>query len=517
MYGETILAKKYVIYARKSTDEPGKQLRSTEDQVAECKELAERLGLNVPEKPIIEKQTAKIPGVRPLFTKLLKRIGAGEVDGIIAWHPDRLARNMKEGGEIIHLIDTGKLVDLKFVSHPFTNDPSGKMLLGIAFALSKEYSDRLSVNVQRGNKRNLMEGKGSGHFKHGYFRDEEGFQRPDAKTFGLIKEAWHMRLKDTSYEKIVAWLNGQGYKRKIKKEKTKMARYQAMSEAKLSNVFADPMYFGQLNQGGEKINLCELYDFVPMVSEQEYFEVQRLNSRGRERVRENMKHVYPLRGHIFCSACETLCNPGASRSRNNERYLYYRCNNKQCRLYGKGIRAKIVFAGIEKAFREDLNLTHKQYQEYTGAFRQRQIDRRTARKTEMDRLQGTLKHAESEHSRLSDEFMQNSAHMTEKMRTKRLGEISRLEKDQETLEGQIKELKQDELTDLLNYDQLLNLWKKADLYWRNADHVQKSEIARLFILNLATNFKNVVKVRLRPEFSKGKDTLLVQDGGLAWT
>ena len=36
---------------------------------------------------------------------MLDFIEAGGADGIIAWHPDRLARNAFDGGRIIDLID----------------------------------------------------------------------------------------------------------------------------------------------------------------------------------------------------------------------------------------------------------------------------------------------------------------------------------------------------------------------------------------------------------------------------
>jgi DNA invertase Pin-like site-specific DNA recombinase len=91
---------KYVIYARKSTDDPQRQVRSIEDQIAECRQLAERLHLKVV-GTITEKKSAKKPGRRPLFTKMLNDIKLGKFDGIVAWHPDRLARNMKEGGNLL--------------------------------------------------------------------------------------------------------------------------------------------------------------------------------------------------------------------------------------------------------------------------------------------------------------------------------------------------------------------------------------------------------------------------------
>ncbi|MGI6335228.1 MAG: recombinase family protein [Minisyncoccales bacterium] len=60
-----------------------------------------------------ESQTAKEPG-RPIFNNMLDRIEKGEADGILAWHPDRLARNSVDGGKIIFLIDSEKIKALKF-------------------------------------------------------------------------------------------------------------------------------------------------------------------------------------------------------------------------------------------------------------------------------------------------------------------------------------------------------------------------------------------------------------------
>src|SRR3989339_2077108 len=147
---------KYIAYCRKSTDEKDKQVLSIDQQIAELKEFATREHLEVIEF-VTEAKTAKIPG-REQFAQVLKRIEKGEAQGIVSWHPDRLARNSIDGGKIIYLLDTGKLLDLKFPSHWFENTPQGKFMLSIAFGQSKYYIDNLSENVKRGLRQKLRNG-----------------------------------------------------------------------------------------------------------------------------------------------------------------------------------------------------------------------------------------------------------------------------------------------------------------------------------------------------------------------
>ena len=98
---------KFFLYARKSTDEPDRQILSIESQIDELKEFAEREQLEIVET-FVESQTAKEPG-RPIFNNMLSLIEKGKASGILAWHPDRLARNSIVGGKIIYLCDLGKI------------------------------------------------------------------------------------------------------------------------------------------------------------------------------------------------------------------------------------------------------------------------------------------------------------------------------------------------------------------------------------------------------------------------
>ena len=147
---------KYFIYARKSTDSEERQVLSIEAQLAELKEFAAKEKLEIVAS-LCEAKTAKEPG-RTVFGEMLDRIEKGAAQGILAWHPDRLARNSIDGGRIIYLLDTGKLKDLKFPTFWFDNTPQGKFMLNIAFGQSKYYIDNLSENIKRGHRAKLRKG-----------------------------------------------------------------------------------------------------------------------------------------------------------------------------------------------------------------------------------------------------------------------------------------------------------------------------------------------------------------------
>lgn len=370
--GDDYKKHKYIIYARKSTDDREKQVRSLTDQIAECKQLAENLEITK-YKIITESESAKEPDIRPKFREALDSIQSGKYDGLIAWHPDRLARNMKDAGEIIDLVDKSIIKDLKFVSFTFENSPSGKMLLGIAFVLSKQYSDKLSEDVSRGIRRSIQEGKYVSTAKHGYHKDSNQFLRPDGRNFTIIKEAFKMRFERKTLEEICAFINKSNYHRTSRMGgEPKIFK---MDNKRLSEIFRDPIYAGVVMYGQNITNLTELYDFVPMITPDEYYKLNKespdkktfqlvRNARKDETVRANL-----LRGIIICGLCNSPMSSGINsktntRGEKQQRY-YYRCDTKDCPT--KNVRAKMVIEFVY-AFLSEHPFTSKQaYSRYKKA------------------------------------------------------------------------------------------------------------------------------------------------------
>lgn len=358
---------RYAIYCRKSTDDNDKQVRSLQDQLDECLKMARDNNIVVLKENIIdESETAKVAGVRPKFRKLLNRIIAGELDGIIAWHPNRLSRNMLEAGEIIDLLDRQIIKDLKFPSHTFVNDASGKMLLGIVFVMAKQYSEQLSADIKRGNIKSIEAGLYINKPKHGYIKDNNKRLQPDGNNWVIIKEVFQKRLAGETYENLVMFVRKSGY---FARGAENARRDIKVSLSTITNILNDPIYAGVMHYGGEAVSLSKLYDFVPMITVQEYLKLNKFKSleqafKPRRHDRNNEKRIADfLPRQVLCSNCGGLMQAGVSKGK-TKKYYYFRCETEDCERFKKGTRAKVVIDYVIDFLEKKPFLSEKTYSSY---------------------------------------------------------------------------------------------------------------------------------------------------------
>lgn len=187
---------KYVLYARKSTEQDEKQALSIESQVKEMLAIAERENLEIVDIRR-EAHSAKDSGQRPVFKEILEDLRRERFSGIIVWHPDRLSRNAGDLGSLVDLMDQKLLVQIRTYGQTFTNTPSEKFLLMILCSQAKLENDNKSINVKRGLKTRVEMGLWPAPAPTGYLKEK----RMDRKCETLIDPARAPVIKQI-FEKV---------------------------------------------------------------------------------------------------------------------------------------------------------------------------------------------------------------------------------------------------------------------------------------------------------------------------
>ena len=310
---------KYFLYARKSTDVEDKQVLSIEAQIAELRAFAKQNNLSVADT-FVEKQSAKIPG-RPIFGEMLKRIEHGEADGILAWHPDRLARNSVDGGQIIYLIDCGRIAALKFPQFWFEPTPQGKFMLNIAFGQSKYYVDSLSENTKRGLRQKVRRGEYPSVAPIGYINDVRNksiiIDRKKAKVIKAAFEYYatgNARLEDVSDFLAQRGILSRGGKR--------------IHKTRATFILSNPFYTGLFKYSGE----LHEGNYEPIIAKKIFDKVQEvLKQRGRPHHKTKYE-PQDYCGLLHCGTCG-MSITGEYRVKkqkngNTHNYIYYHCTKK---------------------------------------------------------------------------------------------------------------------------------------------------------------------------------------------
>ena len=329
MNTQNFQTKKFFLYARKSTDTEEKQVRSIDDQIAELTEFAKKENIQIV-KIFIEKQTAKEPG-RPIFNEMLSRIEKGEAEGILAWHPDRLARNSVDGGKIIWLLDIEKLKGLKFPTFWFENTPQGKFMLQIAFGQSKYYVDNLSENIKRGIRQKLKNGLWPQMAPLGYLNDRNTKSIiVDKNKARLIKKAFELySTGNYSLRRLCETINNLGLLGR--KQKT-------LSIANYQYFLKNPFYCGLIRYNGE------LYEgkHEPIIAKKLFDRVQEV-MQSKSKPNKKKPKYFVFRGFIRCGECGCLITAETQKGHN-----YYHCTKRKTKCFQKYIREENLAEQINK-------------------------------------------------------------------------------------------------------------------------------------------------------------------------
>lgn len=530
---------RYAVYTRKSTEDEGRQTHSTDDQKRECLELAERLGITIidPKEDIIEEhKSARYAHNRQKFDLMMEKVKAGIYGGIIAYHPDRLARNMLEAGEILYMLtpDKGetesKLKDLVFPTTTFHNDSGNRMMLAVQFSMATQYSEHLQEVVKRGVDSHFQAGKSSGSHKWGYKRSVQGYYVPD-HNFEKIRKGWEMILEGCSQAEVVDYWREQNVYHDTKNtEKSPSRRMQLKHKNAVSRLFHDPFYYGILCQAGQEVDLRTVQDdFKPMVSEEEYRQVQLLiDTKYKKRRRKSPTRIFlPFRGMLICGECGHKMYASANRNRksNDTRIVYYACQNKHCPRRSKYLRGKDLLGQIY-AYLDAIELSEDAYNEYADAIdkyadtelaelrerRRSLISSKSGATSKRDEASGKLASlisAKDKGQNVPQSTIDKTTQEVEEWQTR----VDDYDDEIKEIESKLRDPAQIKLTK----EEFLNLVQNVGKQMRNANSVEKDIIARKLFLNLVIDKENKLTLICKPELDGLLSFDKVHSGGDMWT
>src|SRR5712671_1871388 len=181
----------YIIYARKSTESDDRQVLSIESQIRELERIAARESVTIAEV-LTESKSAKAPG-RPVFNALFRRIDKGEINGILCWKMDRLARNHLDSGLILQALADGRLERIITSDGIKTSNGNDRLMGTVELAMATKFIDDLSANIRRGKRARAEHGWANGLAPLGYLND-----RPnktiveDPERFSLGRRMWEL-------------------------------------------------------------------------------------------------------------------------------------------------------------------------------------------------------------------------------------------------------------------------------------------------------------------------------------
>lgn len=318
---------RYIGYVRKSTEDEERQVLSKEAQRSKIRERFSDLNIV---DILDESKSAAEPDKRPVFATILQMIDEGKIDGIVAWHPDRLSRNEMDASAITYRIRKGVLKDLKFASYTFDNSPEGIMMLQMTMSQSQYFSSKLSKDVKRGNETKRKNGGLTGVAPQGYLNDLVTKKVvKDPERFPLIRQAFDLFLTgEHSVQDILRTMNDDWKYRTVKRSKS---GDNPLSKSVLYQIFRNVRYAGLVPDPYDQYKFYDA-EFPEMITQDEYDKVQSLLG-GRGYPHLAQRKEFALRGFIYCGECGCMITAQAKvkklKNGGETIHRYYHCTGKR--------------------------------------------------------------------------------------------------------------------------------------------------------------------------------------------
>lgn len=449
---------RYIIYCRKSTDTEDKQVASLDSQESYLLQLARTHNLNIV-SILKESKSAKAEG-RPVFNEVIRMLRTGEVDAILCWKLDRLARNFIDAGLIIDLLQKNIIQEIR--THESVHSPSDNVLmLAFPLGMANQYIRDLSVNVKRGNQSKRERGEYPNHAPFGYYNDKA------TKTLKVDKEVSPYILKmfelfatgSYSLKEVSDLLYEEGLRTKSGRKILKSHIHRILNHRIYTGFFE---YQGKVYVGKHEA----------IVSPALFKKVHDVFS-GRLHPKKK-KHFYSARGFLLCAQCGCAITADTKKG-----HHYYYCTNGRavCDQRRKYLRSETVDKLLSELFLNihfDEELIAISYE----AYKRRKGGELSYSTNALQSLQNELDGLSVKESLLTDSY--SSQVLGKELYQQKMLEVKN---SRVVLSKQIAEMKQNSVTSSGTFERILEIFldgnRAAERYLVVDDEEKRNMLGKL--------------------------------------
>lgn len=308
--------KRAVVYVRASLDASGEGASVSRQEEA-CRALVTMRGWSVTEVLADNSISAYGKKERPGWNRVLHLMESGEVDVVVAWHLDRITRNLADLETLISLAEqTG--IDIATASGDFdlTTDV-GRMVARILAAVARAEVERKAARQKLANAQRAASGKpwSGGARPFGYTHDQLSVVEEEALA---IKQAAADALAGMPLMRIARRWEAQGLRSSRASESTKGG----WTSRGVKNVLVSPRYAGIRTYRGEEVGQGA---WPAILDLETHLELKRRLQDPSRLTHSHSRGSRPANlcsGIALCGACGSTCNGSANRG-----VFIYRCRN----------------------------------------------------------------------------------------------------------------------------------------------------------------------------------------------
>lgn len=459
-------------YVRVSTAKQGEQGVSLQEQREAILRHVQRQGLELADW-FEERETAAKRG-RPVFTKMLRLLRQGKVDGVVIHKIDRSARNLKDWADLGELIDQG--IEVQFANESLDlHSRGGRLSADIQAVVAADYIRNLREETRKGFYGRLKQGLYPMGAPLGYLDAGKGKAKTIDPVRGpLVRAAFELyATRRFTLDTLLEELHRRGLRNR---------QGGPLSRNGLSRLLNNPFYMGVIRLLRTDERFAGVHE--PLVNVRLFEHVQDV-LKGRQ-VTRVFGPGARFRRLLKCRQCGHWLTGERQKG-----HVYYRCHTKACGPVC--VREEIVEAAILRSL-ERLRLSESE-QRYFAA--EVSVLREGAAEDERKEKQALVlrrDQIESRLQRLTDVFL-DGALERELFDERKAALLVERREVEEKLKGT--DANNRPLADRLA--EIFELSKSAWLSYKSANDEEKRELVETLTSNRIVDGKNVL-IELRNPF-----------------